>query len=264
MEVQAIPMTVHSSNNIILGNSIYDIDSVILTQYGATLPFDMGIDLFLAIDSLMPPNFLPDSFVEASPTLNDTDDVDSGANYYLNFPTLTSTVQTATNFDIELNLTSAGSPTNQYRVEFFASDTATTSGYDSGQLFLGFVNTALAVGLSTTLTLSDGLNLNGKTISITATPIDSSHSNGFGGTSEFGNQIVALLGIKVSNETVTTTAPASTTATTLIVNKNNSTVSGKLSATGSNSSSDFFVGLLITAMGCMFILLTKSKKIIHK
>lgn len=81
-----------------------------------------------------------------------------------------------------------GSPTDQYRVEFFANDRSTIFGAGPGQTYLG--SSTVSNGDNKTITLTLGaVEVVGKSLSATVTPIDSGETFGFGGTSEFAFNI---------------------------------------------------------------------------
>lgn len=92
---------------------------------------------------------------------------------------------------IKLNLDAADSPTDQYRIEFFANTVADPSGYGEGQIYLGSSVLSNGDNQQTTITLPTGTDLTGKSISATTTAIDSTTESGFRGTSEFGQIVVA-------------------------------------------------------------------------
>lgn len=165
----------------ILGNSIYGNTpngSYIISQSG------LGIDL---IDG----EFTNMTSTTSGPTPNDTGDTDTGPNGYMNFPVLASVAQQDNNVAINYSLDALDSPTNQYRVEFFANDTADPSGYGEGQTYLGSTTTAPGTNLVANLTVPNGTNLNGKHITATTTTIDNTTTSGFGSTSEFSAVVIA-------------------------------------------------------------------------
>lgn len=252
------PPPITSFDNVFLGNSIYDVKSVVLSQYGGTVPFDMGIDHFGATDTDL--DGLPNSFVDLGPTINDAGDADAVTKAQTNFPILTSTVQTDNIFDVTYNLDAAGSPTNQYRVEFYASDVATSSGYGPGQTYIGHKDSAPGTGLTAQFSLPLGMNIVGKTISVTATPIDATKTYGFGPTSEFGNQTVTVLGETATNTTTTTTTPAATQPGSAAA-AGTTSAKGVLSSTGTRAlvTQLSFVVLMFT-FGLTLLVAAKSRK----
>lgn len=178
LTVSAMGASIALDKVSILGNSIYANEP---GAYGQGL----GIDLFEGIDTDNPPDGAPNSFNEVGPTLNDPGDNDLGPNNYINFPVINSATQDGTKLKLNLDLDAKDSPTNQYRVEVFANDTADPSGYGEGQTFLGFANLSPGSNQAVELTLPNTANLTGKVLSTTTTAVDSTTSSGFGSTSEF-------------------------------------------------------------------------------
>lgn len=171
-------LTTVPQSTTILGNSITD-------STAGPLNSGLGIDLFEATDTSGPPDFVPESFSEMGVTLNDTGDSDTGPNNYMNYPVINSASQNLLNLNVNFDLDAADSPTNQYRVEFFANDTADPSGYGEGQTFLGYTTLSPGSNQDVSITLPTGTNLTGKVLSATTTAIDNTTDSGFGGTSEF-------------------------------------------------------------------------------
>jgi len=145
----------------------------------------LGIDLLEGIDTDSSPDGNPNIFNDVGPTLNDLLDTDTGSNNYINFPVLNSVVQDGVSATIDFDLDAADSPSDTYRVEFFANDTADPSGYGEGQTYLGSATVSNGDAQSTTITLPSGTNLTGKSISATTTAVDNTTDSGFGATSEF-------------------------------------------------------------------------------
>lgn len=163
----------------IMGNSIYSNNSGSI--YGFALP-GLGIDNYMVnLDG----SFVPQSTTEEGVTPNDSNDTDTGPNNYMNFPVLQSATQTNDTLALTYDLDAADSPTNQYRVEFFANDVADPSGNGEGQTYLGSVTATNGTGNTANLTLPSGTNLTGKVLSATTTAIDTSTPSDFGSTSEF-------------------------------------------------------------------------------
>lgn len=173
-----IPLVVTPSNITVLSNSI---SRNTTGQIGQGL----GIDHIEMIDASVPPDGQPESLNLIGPTLNDSGDVDTGPNGLINFPVVNFADQNLFNLSVDFDLDAAGSPTNQYRVEFFANDSADDSGYGEGQTFLGSAVASPGSGQIASLTLPTGTNLTGKVLSATATAIDGATTSGFGSTSEF-------------------------------------------------------------------------------
>jgi parallel beta-helix repeat protein len=176
--LSVVPLTIAPQNTTILGNSITD-------STAGPLNSGLGIDLFEATDTSGSPDFVPESFSEIGATLNDTGDSDTGPNNYMNYPVINSASQNLLNLNVNFDLDAADSPTDQYRVEFFANDAADPSGYGEGQTFLGSTTVSPGSDKKANLTLPTGTNLTGKVLSATTTAIDGTTTSGFGSTSEF-------------------------------------------------------------------------------
>jgi len=175
-------------NNIaVLGNSIYNISVFDFAAFGN---MNQAIDQNTFIDSTVPSDFRPDSVIGQGPTLNDVGDGDSGANGLLNTPVLHSAQQVGQNLNVSFDLDVADSPTDQYRVEFFANDRATIFGYGPGQTYLGSTNTSSGDDKTATITLG-AFDVVGKSLSATVTVIDAAFpgNQGFGATSDFAQNI---------------------------------------------------------------------------
>lgn len=173
------PVTLTPGRVTILGNSIFGNEP--LSFAGGVVP-GLGIDLFhVELDG----SFQPVSIDSEGPTPNDPSDPDSGPNNYINFPVLNSVSVTGAQASINFNLDAADSPSDQYRIEFFANDTADPSGYGEGQTFLGSTTVTNGNNQLATLSLPSNLNLSSKSISATTTAIDNTTNSGFGSTSEF-------------------------------------------------------------------------------
>ena len=121
-------------------------------------------------------------------TTNDVGDADTGANNLQNFPVLTSAVSAAGNTTITGTLNSNAS--TNYRIEFYSSPSADSSGYGEGQVFLGAASvTTNGSGDATINALLTGVTVSaGHFVSATAT-VDLGGSN-YGSTSEF-SQVLA-------------------------------------------------------------------------
>lgn len=189
-----IPVSLTPTGNSILGNSIYN-------NSDGSLNSGLAIDLAEFIDTSGPPDGIPESLSEMGVSTNDPTDTDTGANGYINFPVLSSFAQSGTSATVNYSLDAADSPSNQYRVEFFANDTADPSGYGEGQTYLGAVTTAPGNNLTATFTLPTGTDLTGKQISSTTTAIDNTTTSGFGNTSEFSGVVLAAVTNLPSNST---------------------------------------------------------------
>lgn len=173
--------TFTSTGNSILGNSIVNSDSG--NFFGFPFP-GLGIDLaHFDING----SFVPQSVTSDGPTPNDSTDADTGPNNYMNFPVLNSATQNNNQLTVDLNLDAADTTDTggNYRVEFFASDTADSSGYGEGQTYLGSANIANGNNQTATITLPANINLTGKVLSATTTAMNNATPSGFGSTSEF-------------------------------------------------------------------------------
>lgn len=166
-----------SDNISILGNSIFS------NNRGDFMPTDLGIDIGYVDFGLLRP-------YDLGPNPNDTGDLDSGANDYLNYPVLNSTEvinpgKLSINFDLDVPSNPDG-----YRVEFFASGEADESNYGEGQYFLGYANVEGKINNSyATLNIPSQLVDGSYAISSTTTERDSS-TDGFGSTSEFSQVLI--------------------------------------------------------------------------
>ena len=168
-----------ANQNTILNNHIYSNKPG--NSYGLSLP-GLGIE---HIEIQLDGSFTPQSAVSSGPTLNDTGDTDTGPNNYMNFPVINNVDQNLLNLSVSFDLDALDSPTNQYRVEFFANDTADPSGYGEGQTYLGSATVSPGTNQTANITLPTGTNLTGKVLSATTTAIDGGTTSGFGSTSEF-------------------------------------------------------------------------------
>ena len=191
--LDALPATFVPTKNAILGNSIYSNEGV---PPLADLTTGLGIDLLELTELGFPPDGFDTSF-ENGVTANDATDVDTGPNGYMNFPVITSALQSGTSLSIMFNLEADDSPTDEYRVEFFANDVAHSSGHGEGQRFLGFIDTSNGNALNANLTLPSGFSMAGKSLSATATAIDGTTNSGFGSTSEFSAFIAPVVSAEV-------------------------------------------------------------------
>lgn len=178
----AVGATVTPSNVAILGNNI----SGSIPAGGLLGSNSLGIDIFNATDTTGPaPDGIPESYTNLGPTANDATDADTGPNNFMNFPVINDATQNGTNLAINFDLDAADSPVDQYRVEFFANDTADASGYGEGQTYLGSTTVTNGAGQLASLTLPANTDLTGKVLSATTTAIDATTPSDFGATSEF-------------------------------------------------------------------------------
>lgn len=184
--VTTYSLTTTPSKISVIGNQIYG------NTTGGPIPSadGLGIDIYTATiaDIFSQPTFADyqaESYTQLGPTPNDPTDTDTGPNNYINFPVINSVDQNNLNLSVNFNLDALDSPTNQYRVEFFANDVADPSGYGEGQTYLGYTTVSPGNNQIANLSLPAGTNLTGKVLSATTTAIDNTTTSGFGSTSEF-------------------------------------------------------------------------------
>jgi trimeric autotransporter adhesin len=135
-------------------------------------------------------------------SLNDLQDSDVGANNLQNYPVLQAATSNGGRTEIFGNLNSA--PSTTYRLEFFASSTADTSGHGQAEVFLGFTDVTTDAFGNTNFTknLANTFVPVGWLVTATATEVLGSQS--FGNSSEFSQSIVvtaASPAVLVSNLT---------------------------------------------------------------
>lgn len=105
----AIPSST-SSNNLVLGNDIYN---------NAGLGIDLGT---------------------GGVTTNDINDSDSGANNLQNFPVITSVINDASGLTVTGTLNSV--PNSTFTLQFFSNTSCDPSGFGEGELVIGTINVA--------------------------------------------------------------------------------------------------------------------------
>jgi hypothetical protein len=145
----------------------------------------LGIDAFTVKDTSSPADYIPESATGIGVNENDTKDGDNGSNNLINYPVITGAEQDDHNLTIHYDLDAAGSPTNSYRVEFFASDTQGAFGHGPGQKLVGYSLVNPGKNLTATFTLKG--NVTYKQLSATTTAVNLSLPSGFGETSEFSS-----------------------------------------------------------------------------
>lgn len=181
------PATLIPANNAILGNSISNIGvyEYFNGDFGAT---DLGIDLVIGINETE--YGAPTHFTHQGPTPNDAGDADTGPNGFINTPVLKSAQQIGSNINVTYDLDAADSPSDTYRIEFFANDKSTIFGAGPAQELIGVV-TSTGNGSSKTATLPVTGDYTHKSITATTTAIDASvtATGGFGSTSELARNI---------------------------------------------------------------------------
>ncbi len=127
-------------------------------------------------------------------TANDADDLDSGSNDLLNFPVITSAVETsgtvAVGFDLDV-------PAGDYRIEFFTNQAANPTGYGEGETYVATYDVVGHPGGTASYTTSyagsAGLLLTATTTAGTSTP--------YGSTSEFSAVVPVVSAVFIVNST---------------------------------------------------------------
>lgn len=175
-------MDITPNNNAVLGNSIHSIGVLDLTGIGET---NQGIDLAKVTDTNG--DFSPDQYEERGPNPNDAGDTDDGPNGKINSPKINSAKQISNQIEINYDLDAADSPSNSYRVEFFANDASTIFGTGPGEEYLGTATVSPGTNKTASLTVSG--DYSNKALSATTTAIDGTSSTGFGATSEFAKNV---------------------------------------------------------------------------
>ena len=183
--VNAGPLYLNPAKNAILRNSIDEVGVFSLPKFGSS---NLGIDLMEQIDTSQVPDFNPEDFAQQGPTPNDSFDADTGANGYINKPILKTAQQVGNQLTITYDLDAESSPSDEYRLEFFASNEGSIFGVGPGEEYLGAVSSS-ANGASQSITLTVSGDYTNKALSATTTAIDGTTSSGFGSTSEFAQNI---------------------------------------------------------------------------
>ncbi len=167
LDMPLIPMRLTASKMVVLGNTYLAAPSVNL------------IDLLLSSDT--DGDFTPDTFTNQGPTPNDIGDVDTGANNYINTPVINSVEQNGPQAVVNFDLDAADSPSDEYRIEFFAKSASDPT----RTVFIGSTTTGNGNAQQTSFNLPSGLNLAGQSVMATTTAVDGATDSGFGATSEF-------------------------------------------------------------------------------
>ncbi len=192
MVVTKYNINLSPTKNAVLGNSISDINFTPLANTSisetTSIPSNLGIDMIKTTESSDPPDFLPEAIENVGPNQNDSGDADTGANGLINHPLLKSAQQVGNQLTIIYDLDVADSPSDTYRVEFFANNQPSAFGYGPGEIYLGASTTATN-GTNKTATLTVSGDFTNKLLSATTTAIDNTTSSGFGATSEFSKNI---------------------------------------------------------------------------
>lgn len=186
-EMYSTPMnaTLSPSKNAILRNTIRDINVFSYLNLGLA---NMGIDIARLIDQSNPMDGTPEGYESVGVTQNDVGDTDTGPNNFINHPKLKTAVQTGNQLTITYDLDVTDSPSDQYRVEFYADQESTVYGSGPGEIFLGAVATESA-GSGKTATLSVNGDFTDKVLTATTTSVDGTTTTGFGSTSEFSQNL---------------------------------------------------------------------------
>lgn len=235
------------ANNTVIGNSIFNIVEQ-SSKYG------IGFVRLEDSDNDGIPNLST-----IYPNINDAGDVDTGVQNFINYPQLHSVSQNnnqlTVNFDADVN----GSPADQYRVEFFASDAGQTDsdGNGMGQTYLGFTNVSAGTNINKTITLLNNDSLSGKLISATITAIDNTLPNNFGSTSRFSN-VIELTSTPDNSDNNNTQNNNNTPQNT--PNSQNS----NLINTGANISTVFIIALVMIVISSTLFIKARIAKSLRK
>ncbi len=171
------------SKNAVVGNTISDVGILNYDVFGES---NLGIDIFSQVDTTG--DFFPEYFLNQGPTPNDVGDSDTGPNGYINTPVLKAAQQVGNQLTVTYDLDAADSPSDSYRVEFFANDESTIFGTGPAQTYLGAA-TGVTPGTDITATLTVNDDITNKALSATTTAIDNTTTSGFGSTSELARNI---------------------------------------------------------------------------
>lgn len=183
MNIAPLEFTVMPSKIAIIGNSISSISPFNLNGIGLS---NLGIDISRFTDS--DGNFVPETFESRGPNVNDASDADTGPNGLMNYPVLKTAQQLGNQLAVTYDVDAADSPSDTYRVDFYANSERSIFGYGPGETYLGAA-TPVSNGTDLTATITVDDDFVGKALSATVTPIDGTTSTGFGSTSEFSRNI---------------------------------------------------------------------------
>lgn len=183
MYIPAYQMSMTPAGIAVIGNTISDIGVFDYPNFGDS---NSGIELIKTVIDM--DLGVATGFEFQGPNPNDVGDVDTGANGHLNFPVLKTAQQVGSDVTVTFDLDVSGSPSDEYRVEFFANDVSTIFGYGPGQIFLGAVTVGATTSQSATLDIGS-LDIAGQILSSTVTIVDGATDSGFGSTSEFSQNI---------------------------------------------------------------------------
>ncbi len=154
------------NNNTVIGNGIHS---------NTSLGIDLGLD---------------------GVTGNDPGDGDSGPNGLLNYPVITSAIESGGTVTVDFDLDVPANP-DQYRVEFFTNPSgANGAGNYEAETFLSAVTKSPGTGLTHTFAGSAG-----DVVTATATRIDTGASSGYASTSEISSAATVVSSAVVVNST---------------------------------------------------------------
>lgn len=195
-------------------------------------------------------NFICDT--EVGPTANDANDTDSGPNGYMNTPVLNSADQVGDELTVNFDLDAADSPSNQYRVDLYYSDTADGSGFGEGQVYLGGATSVNGAGNEITFNIDNSIDISQGVLTATTTAIDGTTTSGYGATSEFS----AVLSDNITFEPAPE-EPSGNNQSQNNANNNNTATTGSsnLSKTGQTSmliGLIAFAGLIISTLAITY------------
>lgn len=183
-KISAYSVDIATSKAAFMGNSIHSVGVFNYPGFGAS---NQGIDFLTMVDDKEQPTF-EFEISDQGPNPNDPDDADDGPNGFINYPVLKTAQQIGNQLTITYDLDAADSPSNTYRVEFFANNERSIFGYGPGETFLGAA-TSVQPGMNKTATITVNGDFTGKALSATTTAIDNTTASGFGSTSEFAQNI---------------------------------------------------------------------------
>jgi len=205
----------NNSNNLIGGTNTGDENEIAGNNYsGIAIISATNIDNTLLGNLIHNNNHLGIDLGANGVTNNDGNDIDTGANNLQNLPVITNVTTNGTEVFISGALNST--PSTNYRIEFFASTSATAdgSGYGEAERYLGSANvTTNASGniTFTNITFTKTVTV-GEHVTATAT-VDLGGGN-YGDTSEFAqNKVVIGPDIIITPTTGLTTTEDGGTAT---------------------------------------------------
>lgn len=179
------PLTIPSAGNALLGNEISNISVFDYPNFGNS---NLGLDILTQIDTTIPADFQPDTFNYRGPNPNDTGDSDTGPNDLMNRPILKTAQQVGNQLTVTYDLDVAGSPTDDYRVEFYANSESSIFGSGPGEDFIG-AEASVAAGVNKTAVFTVSGDYTNMALTATATAIDGGNVSGFGSTSEYSQNI---------------------------------------------------------------------------